>query len=120
MDKFFWNNRYHEKKTGWDIGHPSTPIKEYIDQLRDKDTQILIPGCGNAYEAEYLFQRYKNVFLLDIAPLALHRFANRVQQFPKKTSLKAIFFNTSNYDLILEQTFLSIDPSLRNDYVRYV
>ena len=39
MDKFFWNNRYHEKKTGWDIGHPSTPIKEYIDQLRDKDTQ---------------------------------------------------------------------------------
>ena len=107
MDKFFWNNRYHEKKTGWDIGHPSTPIKEYIDQLRDKDTQILIPGCGNAYEAEYLFNKgYENVFLLDIAPLALQQFANRVNHFPKKNLIESDFQHEGKYDLILEQTFL--------------
>ena len=121
MDKFFWNNRYHEKKTGWDIGHPSTPIKEYIDQLRDKDTQILIPGCGNAYEAEYLFNKgYENVFLLDIAPLALQQFANRVNHFPKKNLIESDFFqHEGKYDLILEQTFFcAIKPTLRNDYVQ--
>lgn len=121
MDKIFWNNRYHENKTGWDIGHPSPPIKEYIDQLSDKNTRILIPGCGNAYEAEYLFNKgYENVFLLDIAPLALQQFANRVRQFPKKNLIESDFFqHEGKYDLILEQTFFcAIDPSLRNDYVQ--
>lgn len=121
MDKKFWNNRYYEKKTGWDIGHPSPPIKEYIDQLSDKNTRILIPGCGNAYEAEYLFNKgYENVFLLDIAPLALQQFANRVQQFPKENLIESDFFqHEGNYDLILEQTFFcAIEPTLRNDYVQ--
>ena len=121
MDKIFWNNRYHEKQTGWDIGHPSSPIKEYIDQLSDKNTRILIPGCGKAYEAEYLFNNgFKNVFLLDIAPLALQQFANRVQEFPKKNLIEGNFFqHEGNYDLILEQTFFcAIEPALRNDYVQ--
>ena len=121
MDKIFWNNRYHEKKTGWDIGHPSPPIKEYIDQLSDKNTQILIPGCGNAYEAEYLFNKgYENVFLLDIAPLALQQFSNRVNHFPKKNLIESDFFqHEGKYDLILEQTFFcAIKPTLRNDYVQ--
>jgi hypothetical protein len=32
----------------------SLPIKAYIDTLKDKDIAILIPGCGNTYEAAYL------------------------------------------------------------------
>ena len=45
----YWSNRYEEDRTGWDIGYPSTPLKEYIDQLTDKTISILIPGAGNAY-----------------------------------------------------------------------
>jgi hypothetical protein len=30
-----------------------SPIKNYIDTLKDKDIAILIPGCGNTYEAAY-------------------------------------------------------------------
>ena len=33
-----------------------TRTKEYIDQITDKSIRILIPGCGNAHEAEYLFR----------------------------------------------------------------
>lgn len=63
LDADFWNERYSSQQTGWDIGSPSTPLKEYIDQLTDKDIRILIPGCGNAYEAEYLHQQgFSNVF----------------------------------------------------------
>ena len=49
-----WNDRYQNKDIGWDIGKISTPLKEYFDQLENKDLKIAIPGCGNAYEAEYL------------------------------------------------------------------
>jgi len=63
----YWSKRYEENQTGWDIGYPSTPIKTYVDQLENKDLKILIPGAGNAYEAEYLWQQgFKNVHVLDI------------------------------------------------------
>ena len=53
MEKFsseYWNTRYLQNMTGWDIGHTSTPIKDYIDQLTDRDLKILITEAGNAYE----------------------------------------------------------------------
>ena len=63
---------------GWDIGYPSTPLKEYIDQLKDKSITILIPGCGNAYEAAYLFERgFKQVTLVDLSALPLVQGARR-------------------------------------------
>ena len=33
MEKEFWENRWENGQTGWDIGAVSTPIKEYIDQI---------------------------------------------------------------------------------------
>ena len=66
FDKKFWTDRYKSRQTQWDIGSISTPLKEYIDQLEDKNIKILIPGCGNAYEASYLFENgFNNVFLID-------------------------------------------------------
>jgi hypothetical protein len=44
------------------------PIKNYIDTLKDKDIAILIPGCGNTYEAAYLLEQgFTNVTVIDIA-----------------------------------------------------
>jgi hypothetical protein len=47
----------------------SPPIKAYIDTLKNKDIAILIPGCGNTYEAAYLLleQGFTNVTVIDIA-----------------------------------------------------
>ncbi len=47
----FWNNRYLENNTPWDIGHISNPIKDVIDSIDDKNRKVLIPGAGKAYEA---------------------------------------------------------------------
>ena len=103
----YWTQRYHENRTGWDIGYPSTPIKEYVDQLEDKDISILIPGAGNGYEAEYLWQEgFKNVFVLDISEVPLKHFQKRNPDFPKEQLLLEDFFqHQSKYDLIFEQTF---------------
>ena len=65
MDSKYWSERYQQNTTGWDIGHISTPIKAYIDQLTNKEMAIMIPGCGNAYEAEYLLQQgFTNITLV--------------------------------------------------------
>ncbi len=119
LDIEFWNGRYLNGQTGWDIGRASRPMTEFIDTLTDRSTRILIPGCGNAYEAEYLHDRgFANVHLIDLAPLALQRFADRVPGFPKENLIKGDFFaHSGNYDLILEQTFFcAIDPGLRPAY----
>lgn len=120
LDKDFWNNRYLSKDIGWDIGNISTPIKDYIDQLENKELKILIPGAGNGYEAEYLFSKgFKNVYILDIAPEAIESFRKRVPAFPADHIICANFFEHKNqYDLIIEQTFFcALNPELRNNYV---
>ncbi len=113
----YWTNRYKEKRTGWDIGQPSTPLKEYIDQLIDKDLQILIPGAGNAYEAEYLWNKgFKNIYILDISNIPLETFKKRNPSFPSHQLICDDFFkHKGQYDLILEQTFFcSFPPSIEN------
>ena len=116
----YWESRWQENHTGWDIGHVSTPIKEYADQLEDKAIDILIPGCGRAWEGQYLHEAgFTNVHLLDIAPSALQTFHERVQGFPSNHLLVDDFFKMERqFDLIIEQTFFcALDPKLRDQYV---
>ncbi|GHE68834.1 methyltransferase domain-containing protein [Roseivirga thermotolerans] len=116
----YWDKRYETGATGWDIGHVSTPLKAYFDQLQDKSLQILIPGAGNAYEAEYLWQMgFKNVFVVDISEKPLRSFAERVGDFPKDQLIHADFFALKgDYDVIVEQTFFcALSPDLRPAYV---
>ena len=123
LDKEYWDNRYSNKDTGWDIGYPSTPLKEYIDQLEDKNIKVLIPGAGNGYEAEHLhIKGFTNVHLLDISPAPLESFSKRVPAFPKEHLICEDFFkHDSRYDLIIEQTFFcALDPSLREKYVEHM
>jgi hypothetical protein len=117
----FWSQRYQEAKTGWDIGYPSTPIREYIDQLKNKQLKILIPGAGNAYEAEYLFQQgFQQVYVLDIAQAPLDAFAKRNPDFPKDHLLCGNFFEQEEqYDLVLEQTFFCSFPPIPDNRFLY-
>ncbi len=120
MEESFWSNKYKKGKTGWNIGYVSTPIKEYIDQLENKDLKILIPGSGNSYEAEYLYKNgFHNVFVADFSKYPLENFQKRFPAFPKNQLLHLDFFKIQQkFDLILEQTFFcALSPDLRNKYV---
>ncbi|WP_242918281.1 TPMT family class I SAM-dependent methyltransferase [Pontibacter liquoris] len=117
----YWQERYLAEQTGWDAGTITPPLKNYFDQLPDKDLRILIPGCGRAYEAEYLHAKgFKNVFLADVAEAPLQHFASRVPDFPKAHLLLQDFFSLSGpYDLIVEQTFFcALPPELRANYAK--
>lgn len=120
LRKNYWKNRYKNKNTTWDIGYPSPAIITYAKQLTNKQLKILIPGCGNSYEAEYLHHNgFTNLYVLDIAKEPLQNFLKRCPTFPSKNLINEDFFtHNSTYDLILEQTFFcSLLPELRKKYV---
>ena len=118
----YWSKRYVDEMTGWDLGNPSKPITDYIDQLEDKNIRILIPGAGNAYEVEYLFkQGFKNIYVMDISELPLLNFQKRVPDFPKNQIIHGDFFHYSEeFDLIIEQTFFCSFPPIDNNREKYV
>ena len=121
LDKEFWDNRYKSEQTGWDIGYPSTPLKEFIDDLENNDLHILIPGCGNAHEARFLHsQGFNDVHIIDIVKEPLVNFTNAHPNFPKNKVIHGDFFeHTANYDVIIEQTFFcALNPKKRKDYVQ--
>ncbi|WP_181305403.1 methyltransferase domain-containing protein [Rufibacter sp. XAAS-G3-1] len=122
LDQEYWEQRYSQNRTQWDVGQITPPLKSYIDQLEDTSLQVLVPGGGNGHEAEYLHQRgFPNVYLLDIAAAPLRNFQERVPSFPMDHLLHQDFFHLTpnQYDLVLEQTFFCALPrNLRPTYAR--
>ena len=120
LDQDYWDAQYKANTTGWDLGLVSPPIKAYIDTLKNKDIAILIPGCGNTYEAAYLLEQgFTNVTVIDIAPTLVKIIE---QKFISDTRIQVLlgdFFNhKGEYDLIIEQTFFcALPPVMRQKYV---
>ncbi len=125
LDESYWNQRYQSGATGWDIGSPSPPLRAYADQLTDKHIRILVPGCGNGYEVEYLLrQGFTQVTVVDISSTLTARLEKRLAQWAGKELqvVHADFFDlTGQFDLVLEQTFFcALNPSLREKYARHM
>ena len=120
LDENYWSERYRNASTGWDIGFPSPPIVQYLDQIENKEVEILIPGAGNSYEASYAFKKgFSNVNILDLSREPLNNFKRANPEFPdSQLHHEDFFLHMHQYDLILEQTFFcAIDPRLREKYV---
>ena len=126
----YWDDRYLRGQTGWDIHQVSPPLQAYFDQLPRKDLAILIPGCGNCYEAEYLLKNgFTDITLLDISPVLMDRLREKFPQAQTQTQAGTntsalrlvtadLFDHNGRYDLIVEQTFFcALNPEKRPDYV---
>ncbi|MFC3417327.1 class I SAM-dependent methyltransferase [Algoriphagus hitonicola] len=121
LNENYWTERYRNGYTGWDIGHASPPLMQYLDQIADRNLRVLIPGAGNGYEAVAGYrQGFVDIHLLDISRFPLERFAEQFSEFPENQIHHEDFFDhQGEYDLILEQTFFcALDPSLRVDYCK--
>jgi len=120
LDKTYWNNQYLSQNIGWDLGEVSPAIKNFIDTLTDKNLSILIPGCGNAYEAEYLLQQgFTNITIVDIAPELVNKLQQKFANYKQIKVVNTDFFELKgSFDLIIEQTFFcALPPKLRQLYV---
>lgn len=123
LDPAYWNSKWQDNQIGWDIGYASPAICAYMDQYPNKDSQILIAGCGNAYEAAYLLEHgFKHITLIDFAPEAIKRVVAKFADHATVNVVCTDFFeHEGQYDLLLEQTFFcAIAPDRRADYVQKV
>lgn len=121
LNSNYWEERYQNNETDWNVGTITTPIKTYIDQLEDKALRILIPGAGNGYELEYLIGNgFENSFVVDFAATPLKNIQNRMPNLSERHLIHANFFELNGqFDLIIEQTFFcAIAPELRMAYVQ--
>ena len=122
LDAQYWSERYHDGRTGWDIGYASPQLIAFASEF-PKNARILIPGCGRAYEAEALHRLgYTEVHIVDWSREPLVDFARRVLDFPGAHLIQSDFFELDGgFDLILEQTFFcALSPDLRDRYVAKV
>ncbi len=115
MNREYWETRWEKQETRWDIGYAAPALTKYIDGIADKDTAVLIPGCGNAYEAEYLLNNgFTNITLIDIAQGAIGNLKRKFEGNKALTIICEDFFeHKGRYDLVLEQTFFSAIPPFK-------
>ncbi|MBP7511060.1 MAG: SAM-dependent methyltransferase [Bacteroidia bacterium] len=124
LDEIFWENRYQQGETGWDIGYGSPALTAYFETLPNKNISILIPGCGNAHEVDTLLHLgFTDITVLDIAASPLKVIEHRQSQAIEEGKLKLVcgdfFKHEGQYDFIMEQTFFcAIVPALRDDYAK--
>lgn len=120
LDAQYWEQRYRDQDTPWDMGHESPPLRHYTQSVTDRSTRILIPGAGYAHEAVALHQRgFRSVYVCDWAPSAFEPLKEAAPDFPEDHLLVGDFFELDvSVDLMLEQTFFcALSPDLRPAYV---
>lgn len=127
LSENYWESRWTAAQTGWDLRQASPPLLDFALKIpiEKRDLKILIPGCGNGWEAiELLENGFSNLTMLDFAPTAVANLQQRLDSHFSNWQAKARlvcgdFFQVSEkFDLILEQTFFcALDPSLRENYV---
>jgi len=122
LDTSFWNLRYQNNQTGWDLGEASEPIKKWFDNQENKKINILIPGAGKGHEVKYGFEKgFENIFYMDFSSRAGNLFKETCPKFPKDQILIGDFFYLKKplfFDVVIEQTFFcAINPALRPNYV---
>ena len=120
LNRDYWTSKYESSNTGWDTGSITRPLQTYFDQLADKSLKILIPGCGNGYEAEYLHQNGFDVTVVDLSEIPLKNLKQRCPTFPEEALIQSDFFELiGTFDLIIEQTFFcALNPVLRSAYAK--
>ena len=121
LNKKYWETRYLEENTGWDIGYASPALTAYAAQLRSKNLRVLIPGAGYGHEALYLIKHgFSDVTVIDLSTAALIKLRKKAEGKAQLRIIEGDFFELQHtYDLILEQTFFcALPPEMRTAYAK--
>ena len=122
LSQQYWDKRYLDGNTQWDMGFISPPIKLWLDKKNQKKLRILIPGAGKGHEVIYAFKKgYKNIYYMDYSIQAIQNFKSACPEFPENQILTDDYFSFNPkipFDIIIEQTFFCAqNPDKRTEYV---
>jgi len=107
----FWETRYRDHIMPWDAGAVPRSLPAFLPRLRT-GTRILIPGCGSAYEANFLAENGMDVLAIDFSPAAVAAARKQVPRFPQAVR-EADFFEFDfgmPYEVVYERAFLCALP----------
>ena len=97
LDQEYWDTQYKTNATGWDLGKISPAIQAFTKTLENKNTRILIPGCGNSYEAEHLLNEgFTNITVIDIAPTLIENLQKKIPEQSQYPNYFGRFLRTSS------------------------
>jgi SAM-dependent methyltransferase len=110
----------------FDLGGPSPPLLDWLDEARPAPGRAVVPGCGRGHDALELARRGWEATGVDFAPAAIAdaRAAAARAGLATARFLEQDFFSLGPeldgaYDLLFEQTcYCAIDPRRRDDYAR--
>ncbi len=68
-DPAFWDERFEQGHTPWDLHGVPAEFQQFIAGKPPCPT--LVPGCGNGWEAGWLFERGWPVTAIDFSPQAV-------------------------------------------------
>lgn len=106
FDQNYWDQAWKDGKTPWDLSSYSPAFRYLFSEIEEKDLRILIPGCGNAYEVDYLLEAgFVDITLIDISPIVCTELDKNYKHTAVKVLCGDFFELTGKYDIIFEQTF---------------
>lgn len=120
-DPAFWDERFEQGFTPWDLGGVPEEFRQFIDSRAPCPT--LVPGCGNGWEAAWLFERGWPVTAIDFSPQAVAS-ARRALGAAGAVVQQGDFFAFTPQppcQLVYERAFLcALPPAMRAAYAARV
>jgi len=117
----FWNQRYLDNNTKWDIGAP-TPILSHYLKNNNISGKACVLGCGNGHDAIELSKNDMEVHAVDFSVQAIENLRKKITQKDYVELIEEDIFNLSDiysnsFDFVYEYTcYCAIDPDRRVDY----
>lgn len=128
--KEFWEQRYQQSETAWNIEKPHPLLHKLMAQLRQivakfpdgKLVQVLVPGAGHAHCAAYWAMQGYETFAIDFAPSAVTLAKKTYEKTPhlqiKQADLFAEPFAAQTFDVVYDRAMLcALPPDMRAKYV---
>ena len=116
----FWDDLYKSETMPWDAGETPERLLRFLDSLeRESGCELLVPGCGSAYEAGSMASKGFDVKAIDFSEEAIKRAAS-VLDGQKVVLEQANYFDYEGgpFDYIYERAFLcSFKPDLRTRFL---
>jgi SAM-dependent methyltransferase len=124
----FWEGRYQEGTTRWDLGQPAPPFVTLLDAAdAPKPGRIAVLGAGRGHDALLFADRGFDVVGFDFAPSAIEAAIATAQarglsaQFLQRDIFDLPAEFAHQFDYVLEHTcYCAILPEQREDYVHLV
>lgn len=117
----FWNQRFKDQETPWDLGEPSPSLVELERRWSlKKGDRVFVPGCGRGNDALFFAEQGYEVTALDWSSTAVEELQDKASK--RGISIQVLqgdffSFESDAFDGWVEHTFFcAIDP---NDRPRY-